>query len=131
MWRSSFVFSGIDFKRTEELCIQAHNALKKFKGENAEMIGGTKDNVCIDAAFLSRHEDVLMASHGYRNNGNQRECSIQVMVGVALKMEIRKKEEEVNKEKSLPKKKNPSGPKGHPWTCHYCGYEYHIIGNCD
>ena len=45
------VFSGIDFKKTEELYIQAHNALKKFKGENAEMIGGTKDKACIDAAF--------------------------------------------------------------------------------
>ena len=45
------VFSGIDFKKTDELYIQARNALKKFKGENAEMIGGTKDKVCIDAAF--------------------------------------------------------------------------------
>ena len=39
--------------------------MKKFKRENAEMIGGTKDKVCIDAAFLSRHEDVL-ASYGYK-----------------------------------------------------------------
>ena len=52
-------FSGTDFEKSEELYIQAHNALKKFKGENAEMIGGTKDKVCIDAAFLSRHEDLL------------------------------------------------------------------------
>ena len=57
--KKQLVFSGIDFKKTEELYIQARNALKKFKGENAEMIGGTKDKICIDAAFLSRHEDVL------------------------------------------------------------------------
>ena len=37
------VFSGTDFRRTEEFYIQARNVLKKFKGENAEMIGGTKD----------------------------------------------------------------------------------------
>ena len=44
------------------------------------MIGGTKDKVCIDAAFLSRHEDVWnhMAT---RNNGNQKEHSVQAMVG--------------------------------------------------
>ena len=59
------VFSGIDFKKTEELYIQARNTLKKFKGENAEMIGGTKDKVCIDAAFLSHYEYVL-ASHGHK-----------------------------------------------------------------
>ena len=59
------VFSGIDFKKTEELYIQARNASKKFKGGNAEMTGGTKDKVCIDAAFLSWHEDIL-ASHGYK-----------------------------------------------------------------
>ena len=59
------VFSEIDLKKTEELYIQVRNALKKFKGDNAEMIGGTKDNVCIDAAFLSQHKDVL-ASHGYK-----------------------------------------------------------------
>ena len=59
------VFSGIDFKKTEELCIQVRNASKKFKGENAEMIGGTKDKVCTGAAFLSRHEDVL-ASHDFK-----------------------------------------------------------------
>ena len=35
------------------------------------------------------------------------------------------------KEKSLPKKKNPLRPKGNPWTCHYCGSEYHFIGTCD
>ena len=52
-------FSGIDFKKTEELYVQARNTLKKFKGENAEMIGGTKDEVCIDAAFLSRDENVF------------------------------------------------------------------------
>ena len=54
-----FVFSGIDFKKTEELYVQARNALNKFKGENAEMTGCTKYKVCIDAAFLSQHEDVL------------------------------------------------------------------------
>ena len=62
-----------------------------------------------------------------RNNGSQKEHSIQAMVGVALKMEIGRR----CTEKSLPKKKNPSGPKGKPWTCHYCGSEYHFIGNCD
>ena len=34
-----------------------------------------------------------------RNNGNQKEHSIQAMVEMALKMEIRKKEEEVIKKK--------------------------------
>ena len=29
------------------------------------MIGGTKDKVCIDAAFPSRHEDAL-EPHGYK-----------------------------------------------------------------
>ena len=44
-------------------------------------------------------------------------------------MEIKK---EGKRGKSLPKKKkNPLGPKGKPWTCHYCGSEYHFIGNCD
>ena len=37
-----------------------------------------------------------------RNNGNQKEHSVQAMVEVALKVEIRKKEEEVRREKSLP-----------------------------
>ena len=59
------------------------------------MTGGTKDNVCIDSAFLSRHEDVL-ASHGYKK---QKEHSIQALVEVDLKVEIRKKEEDVIKRK--------------------------------
>ena len=39
------VFSGTDFKETEKLYIQNHSALKKFKGENAEMIGDTKKSL--------------------------------------------------------------------------------------
>ena len=35
------------------------------------------------------------------------------------------------KEKSLPKKRNLLRLKGKPWTCHYCGSEYHFIGNRD
>ena len=34
-----------------------------------------------------------------------------------------------HKEKSLTKKRNPLGPKRKPWTCHYCGSEYHFIVN--
>ena len=92
------VFSGIDFKKTEELYIRARNALKKFKGKSAEMIGATKDKVCIDAAFLSRHEDVL-ASHGYKKQWKPKRSfnSSYGGGGGALKMEIRKKEEEVIK----------------------------------
>ena len=65
-----------------------------------------------------------------RNNGNQKEHSIQAMVEMAPKVEIRKKQEEVLKRKSA-KEKNSLGPKGQPWACHYCGSEYHFIGNCD
>ena len=41
-----------------------------------------------------------------RNNGNQKGHSIQAMVGVALRMETRKKEEKVIKEKSAKEKES-------------------------
>ena len=53
------------------------------------------------------------------------------MVGVALKMEIRKKEEEVIKRNVCQRKRILLGPKGKPSTYHCCGSEYHFIGNCD
>ena len=54
------VFSGTDLKKATKLYIRACNALRKFKGENVEIIEGTKDQVCIDAAFLS---DTKMCWH--------------------------------------------------------------------
>ena len=96
------VFSGIDFKKTKELFIQARNALKKFKGENAEMIGGTKDKVCIDAAFLSRHEDVL-ASHGYKKQWKPKRAFNSSCGGSGSKSGA--KEEEVIKRKVCQRKR--------------------------
>ena len=124
------VFSGIDFKKTEELYVQARNALKKFKVENAEMIGGTKDKVCIDAAFLSRHEDVL-ASHGYKKQWKPKRAFNSSYGRGGSKNGDREEGRRGYKEKSLPKKKNPLGSKGKRWTCHYCESEYHFIRNCD
>ena len=122
------VFSGTDFKKTEELYIQACNALKKFKGENAERIGGPKDKVCIDAAFLSRHEDVL-ASHGYKKQWKPKRAFNSSYGGGGSKNGD--KEEEVIKRKSTKEKESFRTCKGKPWTCHYCGSEYQFIGNCD
>ena len=100
------LFSGIDFKKTEELYIQARNALKKFKGENAEMIEGTKDKVCIDAAFLSRHEDVV-ASHGYKKQWKPKRPFNSSYGGSGSKNGDKEEGRRGYKEKSLPKKKNP------------------------
>ena len=130
MWRRELVFSGIDFKKTEELYIQARNVLKKFEGENAEMIGGTNKTVYIDATFLSRHEDVL-ASHGHTKQWKTKRAFNSSYGGGGAKSGDKKEGRRINKEKSLAKKKNPLGPKGKPWTCHYCGSEYHFIRNCD
>ena len=120
------VLSGIDLRKTEELYIQARNALKKFKDENAEMTGGTKDKVCTDAAFLSRHEDVL-ASHGYKKQWKPKRAFNSSYGGGGSKNEDKEEGRRGYKEKRLPKKKNPSGSKEKPWTCHYCGSEYHFI----
>ena len=124
------VFSGTDFKKTEELYIQACNTLEKFKGENAEMIGGTEEKVCIDAAFLSRHEDVL-ALHGYKKQWKPKRAFNSGYGGGGYKNGDNEEGRRDYKEKNLAKKKNPLGPKGKPWTCHYCESEYHFIGNCD
>ena len=120
MWRSSFYFLELISKKTEELYVQARNALKKYKGENAEMIGGIKDKVCIDAAFLSRHEDVL-ASHGYKKQWKPKRALKSSYGGGGSKNGDKEEGRRGYKEKSLPKKNNPLGPKGKPWTCHYCG----------
>ena len=109
------VFCGTYFKKTEELCIRARNALKKFKGGNAEMIGGTKYKVCIDAVFLSRHEDVL-TSHGYKKQWKPKRAFNLSSGGGGSKSGDKEEGRKGYKEKSLPKKKNPLGSKGKTWT---------------
>ena len=71
------LFSGIYFKKTEELYIQARNALKKFKGENAEMTGGTKTQFVLMTKFvLMQHFYVVMKMFWHHmaitNNRNQK-----------------------------------------------------------
>ena len=70
------------------------------------MIGGTKGKVCTNAAFLSRREDVL-ASHGYKKQWkpNRAFNSSYSMLEVTLKVEIRKKGEEVIKRKVCQRKR--------------------------
>ena len=98
------VFSGFDLKKTEEHYVKARNALKKFKGKNAEIIGYTKDKVCIDAAFLSRHEAAL-ASHGYKKQWKPNRAFNSSSDGGSSKSGDREEGRRGYKEKSLPKKK--------------------------
>ena len=94
------------------------------------MMGDKKDRVCIDAAFLSRHEDVL-ASHNYKKQWKQKRAFNSSYGGGGPKNGYQEEGRRGYKEKSLPKMKNPLGSKGKPWTCHYCESECHFIGNCD
>ena len=74
------------------------------------MIGGTKGKVCTDAAFLSRHEDVL-ASHGYKKQCKPKRAFDSSYGGGGSKNGDKEEGRRSYKEKILPKKKNLLGPK--------------------
>ena len=72
-----------------------------------------------------------MASHGYQKQWKPKRALNSSYGGGGSKNGDKEEGRRGYKEKSLPKKNNPSGSKGKPWTYHYWGSEYHFIGNCD